>query len=56
MPSRPMNNDRSNDYDFIPPIQYKSNHTKQSRLSLLSQFELISEFKAIELKNAEDSF
>ena len=53
MPSRPMNKGRSNDHDFVPPTQYKSSHTKQPRLSLLSQLELIPKFEAIELKNAK---
>ena len=55
MPSRPMNKGRSNDHDFVPPTQYKSNRTKQPRPSLLSQLELIPEFEAMELENAKGS-
>src|SRR2546421_2719091 len=55
MPSRPMNKGRSNDHDFVPPTQYKSSRTKQPRLSLLSQFEVIPKFEAMELENTRGS-
>ncbi|EKG09073.1 hypothetical protein MPH_13941 [Macrophomina phaseolina MS6] len=54
MPSRPMNNGRSNDHDFVPPTQYQSS-TKQPRPSLLSQLELIPKFEAMELEDAKGS-
>ena len=54
MPSRPMNKGRLNDHDFVPSTQYKFSRTKQPRPSF-SQFELIPEFEAIELENAESS-
>src|SRR2546421_213827 len=55
MPSRPMNKGRSNDHDFVPPTQYKSSRTKQSRPSLLSQLEQIPKFEAMELENIKGS-
>jgi hypothetical protein len=55
MPSRPMNKGRSNDHDFVPPTQYKSSRTKQPRPSLLSQFEQIPKFEAMELENTKGS-
>ena len=41
-----MNKGRSNDYDFVPPTQYKSSRTKQPLPSLFSQVEIIPKFKA----------
>jgi hypothetical protein len=49
-----MNKDRSNDHDFVPPTQYKSSRTKQSRPSFLTQLKLIPKFEAMELENIEN--
>jgi hypothetical protein len=54
MSSRPMNKGCSNDYDFVPPTQYKLS-CMNKQLPDLSLLESIPKFDALDLNNTEGS-
>src|SRR5690349_8573926 len=54
MPSRPMDEGRSNDHDFVPPTQYKPSRTKEQP-SGFSPLKLIPRFEAMHLYRTKSS-
>src|SRR5277367_3431674 len=54
MPSRPMNEGRSNDHDFVPPTQYKPSRAKKQPPGF-SPLKLILRFEAMDLNQTTSS-